>query len=387
MPRATVCHVLFSLTVGGAEILAARLARRLSGSHRSVFCCLDDIGPLGDQLRADGFTVNHLQRRSGLNLGSSNRLASLLRSEKVDVIHAHQFGPFFYGATARLLVRRPGLVMTEHGRSFPDPPRRSHFLFNRTVLRQGDRIVAVGEDVRRALIDNEGFPPGRVEVVYNGVDTGAFAESARHRDEVRREIGVGAEDLVLMQVARLDPIKDHATAVRALGRVAERRSDVRLVIVGDGTEAGPIDDLIRGLGLGGHVIRLGVRSDVARLLGAADVVLLTSRSEGIPLTLIEGMATGLPVVSTRVGGVPEVVVEGETGLLAPAGDADALAARILRLAESPDLRERLGRAGRERARTSFDEGRMIASYDEIYGEFAGRATGARRPRPSVARGK
>jgi glycosyltransferase involved in cell wall biosynthesis len=125
---------------------------------------------------------------------------------------------------------------------------------------------------------------------------------------------------------------------------------------------------------------------VARLLGAADAVLLTSRSEGIPLTLIEGMAAGLPVVATRVGGVPEVVVEDETGLLAPAGDADALAAQILRLAEDRGLRERLGGAGRERARASFDEGRMIAAYDQIYGEVVDRASGARRPRPSAARG-
>ena len=289
------------------EVLAARLARRLSGSYRTIFCCLDDIGRLGEQLRDDGFSVYHLKRRSGLNIRSSNRLASLLRRERVDVIHAHQFGPFFYGATARLLANRPGLVMTEHGRSFPDPPRRTHFLFNRTVLRRGDRIIAVGEDVRRALIENEGFPPGRVEVVYNGVDTSSFEESARHRESVRREIGVGAEDFVLMQVARLDPIKDHATAVRAVGRVAERRGDVRLVIVGDGAEAGPIDELIRGLGLEDRVLRLGTRTDVPRLLGAADAVLLTSRSEGIPLTLIEGMAAGLPVVATRVGGVPEVV--------------------------------------------------------------------------------
>ncbi len=386
MPRATVCQVLFSLTMGGAEVLAARLARRLSGSHKTIFCCLDDIGPLGEELRDEGFSVYPLGRRSGLNLRSSNRLASLLRREKVDVIHAHQYGPFFYGATARLLAPRPGLVMTEHGRSFPDPPRRKHFLFNRAVLRRGDRIIAVGEDVRRALIDNEGFPAGRVEVVYNGTDTGSFAESARHRESVRREIGVGAGDLVLMQVARLDPIKDHATAVRAVGRVAERRGDVRLVIVGDGAEAGPIDELTRSLGLGAHVLRLGTRTDVSRLIGAADVVLLTSRSEGIPLTLLEGMAAGLPVVATRVGGIPEVVVEGETGLLAPVGDVDALAARILRLAEDRDLRGRLGRAGRERARASFDEGRMIAAYDRIYGEFAGRATGARRPRPSAARG-
>ncbi len=386
MPRATICHVLFSLTVGGAEVLAARLARRLSGSHRTIFCCLDDIGALGDGLRDEGFPVHHLQRRSGLNLGSSNRLATLLRRERVDVIHAHQFGPFFYGATARLLASRPGLVMTEHGRSFPDPPRRTHFLFNRAVLRRDDRIIAVGEDVRRALIDNEGFAPGRVEVVYNGVDTGAFADSARHREAVRREVGVGAGAVVLMQVARLDAIKDHATAVRAVGRAAGRRPDVRLVLVGEGPEAGPIDDLIRGLGLGENVLRLGIRTDVARLLGAADAVLLTSRSEGIPLTLIEGMAAGLPVVATRVGGVAEVVVDGQTGLLAPAGDADALAARILRLADDRDLRERLGRAGRVRARASFDEGRMIAAYDRIYGEVGDRASGARRPRPSPARG-
>jgi tetratricopeptide (TPR) repeat protein len=184
-----------------------------------------------------------------------------------------------------------------------------------------------------------------------------------------------------------------ATAVLHLAHVACAREDpagaaawFRIVLQEPDWSSTP-ESLARALA-GVAVLAAGCREGerAARLLGAADAVLLTSRSEGIPLTLIEGMAAALPVVATRVGGVPEVVTEGETGLLASAGDADALAAHILRLAGDGDLRRRLGRAGRERARASFDEGRMIAAYDRIYGEAIGRADRTRRPRPSAARG-
>jgi glycosyltransferase involved in cell wall biosynthesis len=364
-----VCQVLHSLSVGGAEVLAARLARRLRDRVRFLFVCLDERGTLGQELDAEGFPVHVLGRRPGLDWRCIYRLAGLLRRERVDVIHAHQYTPFFYGLTARLLCRRPALLFTEHGRHFPDYPRRKRMLANRLLLRRRDRVVAVGEAVRQALIANEGLPAGRVEVVYNGVNLAPFAAAAPDRATVRREMGVGPEDLVVLQVARLDYLKDHATAVRTLVHLVRQRPDARLVLVGEGPELDKIREQARQAGLTDHLRLLGLRKDIARLLSAADVFLLTSISEGIPLTLIEAMAAGLPVVSTHVGGVGEVVEDGVTGLLATSGDDTALAGHILRLAGDRALAGQMGERGRQRARGLFDEDRMHAMYCRHYEEL------------------
>jgi glycosyltransferase involved in cell wall biosynthesis len=352
-------------------VLAARLARQLGGVYRFVFFCLDELGTLGEELRAEGFPVQVLGRRPGLDWRCAWLLGSLLRRERVDLLHAHQYTPFFYAMMGRLVYRRPPVIFTEHGRHWPDYPRRKRMLANRVLLERRDRVVGVGEAVRRALIDNEGIPPARAGVIYNGIDLSAFGAGHEDRRAIRREMGVAVDDFVILQVARLDYLKDHATAVRTLADVVPRRPDARLVLVGAGPELGPIQDLVRRHGLEAHVRLLGLRSDVARLLSAADLFFLTSISEGIPLTVIEAMATRLPVVSTRVGGVPEVVEEGRTGLLAPPGDHAALAQGIFGLAENPSLREEMGRLGRARAEVLFSERLMHARYDELYREMLG----------------
>jgi glycosyltransferase involved in cell wall biosynthesis len=366
MTSATVCQILHSLNVGGAEVLATRLARQLRESFRFLFVCLDDLGTLGRELIQDGFPVHVLGRNRGVDWKCSRRLADLLRRERVDLVHAHQYTPFFYGVTARLLCRRPPVLFTEHGRWHPDYPRRKRMVANRILLEHRDQVVGVGEAVRQALIRNEGIPAGRVEVIYNGVDLSRFQTNAQDRALIRQELCLDADDLMILQVARLDALKDHASAIRSLGRVIQQRHNVRLVLVGEGPEEVPIRDLVKQLGLERQVQLLGLRTDVARLLAASDVALLTSVSEGIPLFLIEAMAAKRPVVSTSVGGVGEIVEEESTGLLAPAGDDKKLAEHILRLAQDPALRHRFGRLGRARAEALFSESQMHARYLELY---------------------
>lgn len=366
--KPVICQVLHSLQVGGAEVLAARLARQLRGSYRFLFVCLDQLGTLGEELRAEGFPVEVLERRPGLDWRSILRLARLLRREEVSLLHAHQYTPFFYALTARWLGGRIPILFTEHGRHFPDYPRRKRIFFNRLLLRRRDRVVAVGKAVREALIANEGIRADRIEVIYNGIDLDRFSQSNPDRDSVRREMGIGPNDLAIIQVARLDYLKDHLTAVRAIERVAARNPHVRLVLVGEGPERQKIEAEVHSRQLTAHVHFLGLRKDVARLVPAADVFLLTSISEGIPLTLIEAMAAGLPVVSTSVGGVPEVVLDRQTGLLAPAGDDSALAEHILSLTTDAAARQRMGQAGRQRAHSLFAEENMHASYRGLYEE-------------------
>jgi glycosyltransferase involved in cell wall biosynthesis len=364
----TVCQLLHSLNVGGAEVLAARLARRLRGVFRFVFACLDEVGTLGVDLRCEGFSVELLGRKAGLDLGCPLRLAKLIRRERVDVVHAHQYTPFFYGLAARLPGPRRPILFTEHGRHQPDYPRPKRMMANRLLLSRRDRVVGVGASVRQALITNEGIPARRVGVLYNGIDVDAFSATV-DRAAARRELGARPGEFVLLQVARLDYLKDHATAVRTLARVVAQVPQARLVLVGDGPEQPAVEGQVRALKLDDKVRFLGLRKDVSRLLHGADAFLLTSVSEGIPLTVIEAMAAGLPVVATDVGGLREVVDDGATGFLAPAKDDAGLAAHALRLAADADLRRRLGEAGRARAKVHFDEPRMAANYGGLYREL------------------
>lgn len=367
MSTPTIGQVLHTMRTGGAEVLAARLAQKLSGKFRFVFFCLDERGELGEALQSEGFPVHVLGRRPGLDWRCSLRLARLARQEGVDLLHAHQYTPFFYAITARCRYRRPPVLFTEHGRHFPDHPRKKRMLLNRLLLCERDRVIGVGEAVRQALIANEGIPASRVSVIYNGIDTAAFNGPAA--SGVRQELGIDAKALIVLQVARLDYLKDHATAVRTLERVVRQRPDTCLVLVGEGPEREGIERLVAERKLGTSVRLVGLRTDVARFYRAADVFLLTSISEGIPLTVIEAMAAGLPVVGTAVGGMAEVVVDGETGFLVPSGNDAELAGRVVRLAAAPELGEQMGRAGRIRAQAQFSEATMHARYQALYEEM------------------
>ena len=186
---------------------------------------------------------------------------------------------------------------------------------------------------------------------------------------MRAELGLNDEDFVVAQVARLDYLKDHLTAIRAIERVARECDRVRLLLVGDGPERAAIEAEIQKRGVSSQVRLLGIRSDVSRVLAASDAFLLTSISEGIPLTIIEAMCAGLPVVSTRVGGIPEIVEDEVTALLATAGDDEGLADRLLRLSADPQLREEMGKRGRVHAISHFSEDRMHSEYAALYREM------------------
>lgn len=371
MSRRRICQVLHGMTVGGAEVLADRLARRLSDRFEMVFACLDTVGELGDALRADGFQVECLGRKSGVDPGCAWRLARWIRQSRAELILAHQYTPFFYSLASRGLGHGRPIVFVEHGRAVPDYPRRKRILFNRLLVGRKDRLVAVGRDVRRALIENEGLPEDRVEVIYNGVNLQPYERNQSQRQEIRRTLGFQESDFIIAQVARLDSLKDHLTAIRTMARLVQTQRHAKLVLVGDGPERSAIEAEIAALEVGEHVRMLGLRSDVPAVLSGADAMLLTSISEGIPLTLIEGMAARLPIVSTNVGGIAEIVQDPETAFLAPARDVDRLATHLARLVSDKKLAVAMGEAGAEIAHARFSEPVMHARYEQLFEEVLG----------------
>ncbi len=367
-----ILQLLHGLSTGGAEVLADRFGRRLADSYDVEFACLDNIGEIGERLQASGFPVTHLHRGSGIDFGCIRRLAKLIRTESVDLIHAHQYTPFFYSLATRWLRSSCPILFTEHGRFLPDYPRRKRMLFNRLMLGRTDCVVAVGNDVKRALVENEGLPCDRIEVIYNGIPVETFNPEGHlgARQRLREDLGLPADAMVAVQVARLDYLKDHLSAIRAIAKTTAA-ANIHLIVVGDGPEQAKIVQEINACEIADRVHLLGLRDDVAELLAAADILLLTSISEGIPLTLIEGMSAGLPIVSTNVGGVPEIVTDGVHGLLCAAGDSAALAAHMIRLAADPELRQRMGNAGRCEARERFSEDLMHAKYQQVIASMLG----------------
>ena len=372
--RPVVCHVLHTLQVGGGEVLARAFALANIGQFRPVFAVLDEVGHVGEDLRRQGYAVEVMERRPGFDFACALRLRQFLVRHEVAIIHAHQYGPLLYSALARLPARRVPILFTEHGRDYPDHRRWKRVWANRLLLASEDRFVAVGDAVRRALVEFEGLPAHRIQVIYNGRDLGSYDASRPVRNEVRREFGITEKQFVVIQVARLDRLKDYPTALQAMRRVVQERPDARLLVVGDGEERARLKRMAQSLDLCEYVRFIGSRNDVPRLLQAADVFLLSSISEGIPLTLIEAMATGIPCVATKVGGVPEVIVDGQTGVLSEAGNAAGLATGLLRLARDSRLRHQFGCAGRRRMLERFDARQMHDSYRALYRRMAGMPT-------------
>jgi L-malate glycosyltransferase len=344
-PLPTVGHVLHRMDVAGAEVLAAGLCRKLNGLFRCVLLCLDDRGPLAEQLMREGVAVEHLHRRPGRDLALARRLRDACTRHRIDLLHAHQYTPFFYAACSRtplagLRKCRTPILFTEHGRHYPDIRKPRRVLANKLLLRRGDRVTAVAEFVRQALVRNEAIPAHRIDVVHNGIDPGAYTHTSQAdrdaaRQRIRAELNLAADQPVLLQVARFHPVKDHATAVRAFAQVHAAHPDAVLLLAGDGERRQAIQQLAGELRVANGVRFLGVRRDVRDLMAAADVFVLSSLSEGLSVTLLEAMAAGLPIAATDVGGNGEVIEHSITGLLSPRGDAGQLAGHITRRPRTP----------------------------------------------------
>ena len=386
--RPVICQVLHSLDIGGAEVLAAGLARDLSDRYQFVFACLDDeVGVLGDEFAERGVPMQVLYRQPGIDWKCALRLAGFFRKHRVQIVHAHQYTPFFQSLLARMTYRRPPIVFTEHGRHFPDYRSSKRVAVNRALLRSDDRLIGVGESVRKALVENEGLPAHRTETIYNGVPLAKFLavrDDQELRQAVRKELGIQPGEFVVVQVARLNRLKDHATALRTIKRLRSDSVPVRLVLIGDGEERTQLQQLVNELQLHDVVILLGARKDIPQLLAAGDAFLLSSISEGIPLTLIEAMGAGVPIVSTSVGGIPEVIVHGVSGLLAAARDDAALAGYLQSLWRDPAQRRQLVEQASRRAVERFSLDQMHRQYVEVYEQLLHRAVVTRRPHETAA---
>ncbi len=367
---AFVVHVMY---VAGAEMLVAETIRRLGPKLTPVVFCLDEVGELGERLRAEGVDVVSFERKPGFDLSVVNRMAAEIQRRGAQVVHAHQYTPFFYAALARLRARpAPRVIFTEHGRHYPDIVSARRRLLNRLFFhRLADRVNAVCAYSADALSSLDGFPRNRIDVIENGIDVPRYAAPA-DRDGLKRRLGLDPARRYVTIVARLHPVKDHQMLLDAFQRVTQGRPDVDLVLAGDGPLRGDLAAQAAALGISDRVLFFGVRSDVPDVLAASDVFALTSMTEAASLVLLEGMASRLPVVVADVGGNHELARDGVDGLLVPRGDAAATARAIATLLDDPVRARAMGESGAARVADVFRLERTVGRYYDLYAELCAR---------------
>ena len=308
-------------------------------------------GTLADAIEATGVPVTPLDDAGGFRLGLWRRLARLFRQEAFDVVHTHDDRPLLYGMPAAWWAGIKTRVHTHHHGKLAHINWRQRFLIRRAA-RFAKHFVCVSEDSAQYMI-NQGVPEARVRTIWNGIDLTRFPDHGP------------CENGPIVTVARLSPEKDIATLLHAARNVIAASPGVRFEIAGDGPCREDLSRLVQELNLGDHVSFLGEVRDIPALLARARLFVLPSLSEGISLTLLEAMSSGLPVVATRVGGTPEVVSNRITGLLVPAGDPIAMAQAIVTALDN--LRGRvMGVAGRMRVEEDFDIRKMTAQYEGLY---------------------
>jgi glycosyltransferase involved in cell wall biosynthesis len=366
----SVVHVVLSMDVGGLERNVLNQVRegQALGQRVSVVC-LERPGTLSYRVEELGGSVHFIDKRPGLRPGVIGRLKELFLELRPDVVHTHQIGTLIYAGPAS---RRAGsclVVHTQHGLENFAGRIRTRWL-GRLASRFTRVFYCLTKDMAAHVIAHRIAPPGKLRVIPNGIDTALYREPrAAEAEAVRRTLGIPADATLIGTVGRLVEIKRQDTLIRAFARLKARVVNSHLLLVG----GGPLEDELRALagrlGVGDSVHFSGYQADTVPFLQAMNIFALTSRSEGMPQAILEAAVAGLPIISSRVGGIPEVIEHGGTGLLFEPGEDSALAEGLLRLIADGHLARRLGDAARDRVVTRFDVGRMAREYHEAFLEL------------------
>jgi glycosyltransferase involved in cell wall biosynthesis len=370
--RPRVLLLIKGLGLGGAErLLVDVMAARDRGRfHYEVAYVLASQAALVPAMEATGVPVHNLGGSASADLRWTGALRRLLVGGHFDVLHAHLPYTAALGRLVALTVprrRRPALVYTEH--SLWNKAAIVTKALNRATVGIDQALIVVSMAARDAL------PPAlrsRARVVVHGVDRARFASLLERRStlrhDVRAELGVADDELIALTVANMRSEKGYDVLLEAAGLVVAAGSPVRFVSVGRGPLESELAAAADAAGIAGSILFLGTRTDTARLMAGADIFVLPSHQEGLPVALMEAMSAGLPVVATVVGGVPDVVTDDAEGLLVPAGRADLLAEAVSRLARDGTLRARLARASLARS-ALFDVRNAAQSIESVYAEL------------------
>jgi sugar transferase (PEP-CTERM/EpsH1 system associated) len=345
-----IMHVVLSLEYGGLEKVVIDLASHLNnGKYKVVICCLDRLGDLAKEAENRGIKVIFVKRKPGIDILLPFRLSKIFKDEKIDIVHTHNHAAMLYGTLGAKLTGIHKIFNTIHGRE----KKIKNACIWSMIWQMNSRIITISQDAKKELVKNSGINPGKIDVIYNGIDISRFKKS-------------DVDSNIIGTVSRLSLEKDNFTMLEAFKIVTSRIDNVKLTIAGDGPLRESLKFKVESLKLEGKVQFMGFRNDIPEILSRFNVFALSSLTEGISISLLEAMASSKPVVATNVGGNPEVVVDGETGILVPPKEPERIAEAIIKILSDRDMAKRMGEAGRKTVEEKFSLERMVKEYQEIY---------------------
>lgn len=362
-----VVHVIDELPRDGAEVLLLDLIRRRDPRMRYSVLCIVRGGPLVEDFERAGVPVVILGRKGAIDPRLLWRLVRWLRRERPTVVHTHLFTADSYGRLAARLAGVPAVFSTVHNSVGPPGPLRK--FANRVLARLTDGVVGCGDEIAGAL-QSQGVPAERILSIPNGIDLQRFQGACG--EGVREEFDLGKKSIVLGMVGRLHMQKGHEVLFECLAAMsAAQRRDLACLVIGVGELEQRLRARVEQLGLGDTVIFTGSRTDVPRLVAALDLFVMPSLWEGLPIALLEAMASGRAVLCSSVGSIPGVVHHGENGWLVEPGNAQELRDGLLALISDAGLRARLGARAREQVIVRFDVERTAMAYNRLHARAAG----------------
>lgn len=377
-----VLHIKCSAGFWGPDRQVLRLARVLQQVDISMEILvlyrrgpdMPQTHPLVARTTALGIPAIQFPDRGKVAVDALVRLRRYLSSERIAIIHTHDYKGNLLGAlaTAGLGVHH---IASARGYTERTLALRLYKSIDLITLRFVPQIVTVSDHVRRQLI-TAGLPPDRIVTIYNAIDVASFASLVANGNLApwRRELGLSASNFLVTIVGRLTPEKGHADFLQAASEIYRAIPESRFLVVGGGPLATDLQSQARSLGLGGIALFLGYLEDVANVMAVSDVIVISSRREGLPNVLLEALSLGKPVVATEVGGIPEVIEDRETGVLVPAGNPEALAQAVIELYNRPDIAEKIGLQGRQLVEQSFSTRAFARQMVDLYSQVLGKTS-------------
>ena len=359
-----ILRMITSLPEGGVERLMCQILPRLNQSGFEVMvACTDAWGKLAALLKERGVEVMVQRVRSRFHPVDIYRLVRLIKEREIELVHTHMYASSIPGIIAARLSGVPAVVQVDSLHEWHQPNR---IRMCRYFFRRADRVLAVSGSIRQSLIENCLLPPQRVATLYNGIDLDYFSCPAK-AEETRQQWGIKPHEIVVGTVARLVPVKGLLDLLQAAAIARKACPDLCLVLVGGGDLRPELETEARRLEL--RAVFTGMQRDVRPFIGMFNVAALSSHSEGFGIFLLEAMAASLPVVATRVGGIPEIVIPEETGLLVSPQDPQALAQAMLTLVGDEGMRKQMGLAGRRRVEDVFSLEKTLDNTVNLYQEI------------------
>ena len=376
--RRKIFYLIDSLHVGGTETQAVELALRMPASDYEITLgCLSTQGPLLEKLKDSAVVVREFYPRGGIDSRSGiyqlAKLALFLRREKFDVVHTHDLWSNLMGVPAARLAQVSAIVSSRRDLAHFDWYEGRKRAWLRRIQNLSSVVLANATPIRDALIAEDGFAPEKLRVIHNGVDTEKFRRAKSDRE--RLFPGIGSQKLVVLVGNMHSDVKGHSWLISAAPAVLREFPETRFVFAGDGDARPRFEQQATNLGLKQKFVFMGRRSDIPDVLASCDIAVLPSKAEGLPNAVLEYMAAGLPTIASRVGGNPELVEDGITGLLVPPQDIEALSDALLRLMRDPELAQTIASNGQRLAVENYSFERLIREVDALYNELLERHEG------------